>query len=223
MTNNPVPIPHIVDLTPNLNDFTRYFMARYSRITRNPPRGAFHDDNGQSHARGPDANQCIGRTDTGFIDLFEYYRDRQYVVDRDPSPEAQAAHIWGSYVEPAIVAAGEKPVFGVVHEIDPHSPYQAPEPYASLYDFGYEGNNQGDWDEFRKTLPDLLSEGWAATGATLTASNGRIWDVLQKDVHAGELYTIRTNKYSTPLLIIPEPATLGLLMIGGLVLLRLRR
>ena len=69
--------------------------------------------------------------------------------------------------------------------------------------FDYEGNNEGDWDEFRKTFDDLLSEGWVGTGTTLTASNGRTWDVLEKQVYAGELYNIRVNKYSTPLLIMP--------------------
>ena len=88
--------------------------------------------------------------------------------------------------------------------------------------FGYEGNNEGDWDEFRQTLGDLVSEGWTNTGRTLTASDGRTWDVLEKQVYAGELYNIRVNKYSTPLLIIPEPATLGLLLVGGLAVLRRR-
>ena len=82
--------------------------------------------------------------------------------------------------------------------------------------FGFEGDNEGDWDEFRKTLEDLLAEGWTNTGATLIASNGRTWDVLEKQVYAGELYNIRVNKYSTPLLIVPEPGTLGLLLLGGL-------
>ena len=66
--------------------------------------------------------------------------------------------------------------------------------------FGYEGNSQGDWDEYRMTLADLLGEGWTDTGFDMLASGGGSWDVLQKSVLAGERYNIRVNKYSTPLL-----------------------
>ena len=58
-------------------------------------------------------------------------------------PEAQAAHVWETYLEPAFDADGEQPVFAVLHEIDPHAPYDAPESFQALYDFGYAGNVHG--------------------------------------------------------------------------------
>jgi hypothetical protein len=90
--------------------------------------------------------------------------------------------------------------------------------------FGFEGDEcEGEWSEFRQTMDDLLADGWVATGEMLTAADGRTWDVLEKQVCAGERYNIWVNKYSTPLLIVPEPVTMGLLMAGGLLMLRRRR
>jgi hypothetical protein len=82
--------------------------------------------------------------------------------------------------------------------------------------FGYEGNSEGDWDDYRLTLPDLQSRGWTPI-AQLTASDGQIWDVVEKDLHAGETYSLRVNKYSAPYVValsVPEPAPLILLVVA---------
>jgi arylsulfatase A-like enzyme len=68
------------------------------------------------------------------------------VLAEHPTVEAQAARLWSRYLADAFAVpdGGEpEPVFAVVHEIDPHSPYQAPEPFRSQYDFGYVGNIDG--------------------------------------------------------------------------------
>ena len=79
--------------------------------------------------------------------------------------------------------------------------------------FGYEGNNEGDWDDYRLTQSDLLNQGWAYVDF-MTRHDGRQFDVYQRDVYAGESYWLRVNKYLPPLLItdstqpIPEPSSL---------------
>ena len=66
--------------------------------------------------------------------------------------------------------------------------------------FGYEGNNEGDWDDYRLTQSDLLDSGWTYTDY-ITRHDGTQFDVYQRDVYAGEAYWLRVNKYSPPLLI----------------------
>ena len=95
----------------------------------------------------------------GFDTLVDYWEERFEVLESEPSPEGQAARLWSRFVAPVFdettAREGEKgqPVFALVHEIDPHSPYQAPEPYASLYDFGYQGNIDGwDYKKLRQSM-----------------------------------------------------------------------
>jgi arylsulfatase A-like enzyme len=82
----------------------------------------------------------------GFGEMFDYYLERQAVLIDYPSAKAQAEQVWNRFLGPAFQASGEEPVFAVLHEIDPHSPYQAPAPYSNLYDFGYSGNIDG-WEK----------------------------------------------------------------------------
>lgn len=79
--------------------------------------------------------------------------------------------------------------------------------------FGYEGNNEGDWDDDRLTQSDLLNLGWTYVDF-MTRHDGRQFDVYQRNVYAGEEYRLRVNKYTAPLLIsdlhTADPEPLGL-------------
>lgn len=92
----------------------------------------------------------------GYDRIVEYYRDRPRVLEQLPDPAAQADHVWSRYLGPAFESRGDRPVLAVLHEIDPHSPYEAPAPYAELYGFGYRGNidgwNTGDFNEGLRML-----------------------------------------------------------------------
>lgn len=81
----------------------------------------------------------------GFDVLHEYYGERARIVREALSAEDQAEELWSRFLAPVFDVPDDRPAFALVHEIDPHSPYQAPEPFGSLYDFGYEGNLEG-WD-----------------------------------------------------------------------------
>jgi arylsulfatase A-like enzyme len=79
----------------------------------------------------------------GFEQMYDYFDERPAVLDEHPSPAAQAEQLWSRFLAPAFEQQTERPVFAVVHEIDPHSPYEAPPPFADRYEFGYEGNIDG--------------------------------------------------------------------------------
>ncbi len=91
--------------------------------------------------------------------------------------------------------------------------------------WGYDGNGDGDWDDYRQTLPELKSQGWKHI-TQMTDAQGRVWDVIQKNLHTGETYSIRTNKYTMPRLLIgvvPEPSTWLLALVGAAALVGIRR
>ena len=100
----------------------------------------------------------------------------------------------------------------------------------------YEGNDEGDWDDERLTLSDMLNLGWTYVD-DMTYHNGRVYNVLSRELQPGGRLRIRANKYSPPLLLldssdisnisIPEPSSLALsavalFMLAAYCLRRLR-
>jgi hypothetical protein len=87
--------------------------------------------------------------------------------------------------------------------------------------FGYEGTDEGDWDDDALSLADLLAQGWTKVGQMQDSANDRTWDILEKNVQAGDTFSLRVNKYSAPYVIVaavPEPSTLMLALCGALAL-----
>ena len=68
----------------------------------------------------------------------------------------------------------------------------------------YEGNRSGDWIKEQLTRKQLVEEGWEDLGSTP-------WDeevyIFTKIVQNGEQYSIRTNKYWPPYLVIKQTKT----------------
>jgi len=77
-----------------------------------------------------------------------YYIKRSAILGQALSPQVQAETVWNRFLRPAFEAADQRPVFAVIHEIDPHHPYQPPKPYGDAYEFGYQGNMES-WGEFK--------------------------------------------------------------------------
>jgi len=128
----------------------------------------------------------------GFAALHEFYGDRADVVDAAMSADAQAEQMWSRFLSPAFAAQQEKPVFAVVHEIDPHSPYEAPEPFSSLYDFGYEGNidgwNTGDLRQGMRVI-DVVNDqgGWLGEADRRAMRAAYMAEVSFVDAYVGAL------------------------------------
>jgi arylsulfatase A-like enzyme len=66
------------------------------------------------------------------------------LLRRHPLPQDRAQVVWDQFLsvtvtQPLALEAERKPFFVFLHELDPHSPYEPPEPYADLYAFGYRG------------------------------------------------------------------------------------
>ena len=79
--------------------------------------------------------------------------------------------------------------------------------------FGYEGTDEGDWDDDALSLADMQALGWVKVGQMQESANDRIWDILEKNVQAGDTFSLRVNKYNAPYVIVaavPEPKTLVL-------------
>ena len=70
--------------------------------------------------------------------LFPMRSSEALAARRDP--ESLAAFVWSRYIASWLRPADPRPFFIYLHEVDPHSPYDPPEPYASLHDFGYDGD-----------------------------------------------------------------------------------
>ena len=82
--------------------------------------------------------------------------------------------------------------------------------------------------QFKFTQAELEADGWAQITDNVTISLDGVnvsFECLlyERQSIAGESFSLRTEKYIAPIPltgVVPEPATLGLLVIGGLVLLR---
>ena len=81
--------------------------------------------------------------DRGYSKLFPYYESRQSVLKESPSPEEQATKVWEQFLAPSFKNPEGLPVFALLHEIDPHSPYEAPASFTEPYLFDYSGNIDG--------------------------------------------------------------------------------
>ena len=85
--------------------------------------------------------------------------------------------------------------------------------------FGYEGNDEGDWNDYRLTLADMLTTGWTPTGQ-MTDLQGRVWDIIEKDLHAGDTFSLRFNKYTAPMVMVSAiPEASSVLLTGASAIL----
>ena len=76
----------------------------------------------------------------GFDAFHEYFRQRESIRRSVSDPAAQADRVWDDFVEPFVKQHRDRPFFVYLHEIDPHSPYEPPEPYDRIDDFEYRSN-----------------------------------------------------------------------------------
>ena len=88
----------------------------------------------------------------GFSKLVEYYESRARVLKEIPSAEDQADRVWQQFFAPAFENEEDRPVLALLHEIDPHSPYEAPASYLAPYAIEYSGNIDGWRPSFREHL-----------------------------------------------------------------------
>ena len=65
----------------------------------------------------------------------------------------------------------------------------------------YQGNSAGGWAKTRVTKDDLAKQGWEIVGKCPWNNKEHL---LRKEVRKGEKYSIRTNKYWPPEIIIPN-------------------
>lgn len=73
--------------------------------------------------------------------------------------------------------------------------------------YGYQGNQGGDWDEKRWSKEDFIENGWTPIsdeelGGVLALKGGREQIVFMKHVKKGENYRLRCNKYDPPFAIV---------------------
>lgn len=81
--------------------------------------------------------------DRGYSKLLPYFKARRKVLKQFPSPEEQAERVWQQFLAPSFDNPEGQPVFALLHEIDPHSPYEAPERFSAPYRRDYSGNVDG--------------------------------------------------------------------------------
>ena len=77
----------------------------------------------------------------GYDRVYTYYElrgERRSAPDFGPTREVD--YIWSEFVEPQLAKAGDRPFFLFLHEIDPHSPYEPPEPFATQHESGLRGS-----------------------------------------------------------------------------------
>jgi arylsulfatase A-like enzyme len=77
----------------------------------------------------------------GYDMVYTYYElrgERRSAPEFGPASEVD--YIWSEFVETQLAKAGERPFFLFLHEIDPHSPYEPPEPFAARHDSGLRGS-----------------------------------------------------------------------------------
>jgi choline-sulfatase len=85
----------------------------------------------------PNASGSFGFA-RGFDEMFEFWSFDKEALKFPSDPEGQAKFVWSHYIKPTV--RGAEPFFVFLHELDPHSPYDPPEPYRSEYGFDYQGN-----------------------------------------------------------------------------------
>ncbi len=104
----------------------------------------------------PNASGSFGFA-RGFDEMIEFWSFDKEALKFPSDPEGQAKFVWSHYIKPTV--RGAEPFFVFLHELDPHSPYDPPEPYRSEYGFDYQGNVDstipGLW-RMRK-YPDLIT------------------------------------------------------------------
>ena len=84
-----------------------------------------------------DPNMGFGR---GFDNVCRLYEDRyQGALDSFTTPDQSVEFVWNKYIQPFLRSGEDKPFFIYLHEMDPHAPWNAPEAYEEMYDFGYQG------------------------------------------------------------------------------------
>jgi len=84
----------------------------------------------------------------GFDRLFDFWSLDKEALGFPSDPEAQAKFVWSRFIKSTVRSS--EPFFVFLHELDPHSPYEPPEPYRSEYGVDYQG-------EFSSSMLDLRS------------------------------------------------------------------
>jgi choline-sulfatase len=95
--------------------------------------------------------------DRGFDDMIEFWNVDKQALKFPSDPEGQAKFVWSRYIKPTV--RGAEPFFVFLHELDPHSPYEPPEPYRSEYGFDYQGKMGSSKFHIRmmRDFPDRVS------------------------------------------------------------------
>jgi arylsulfatase A-like enzyme len=93
----------------------------------------------------------------GFDQMVDFWNFDKDVLKVPSDPEGQAKFVWSRYIKPTV--RGAEPFFVFLHELDPHSPYEPPEPYRSDYGFDYQGKFGSSWLELSKmrNFPDRVT------------------------------------------------------------------
>lgn len=75
----------------------------------------------------------------GFDALVQLFQ-REAPEFNHPDPKIRAGFVWGRFIKRVAEKRNPRPFFVYLHELDPHSPYEAPLPYGAIGDFGYDGD-----------------------------------------------------------------------------------
>lgn len=132
-----------------------------------------------------------------FDHFYDYFEQREQVLELFPDTRDQADLVWEDYLEPALSEQPERPFFVYLHEIDPHAPYQVAEqvrrelherlPSAvdlsmpSLTDqFRHIDVSNGLWTWQSAADVELLRGGYHAEVAAMDAYLGRLLERLRQ-------------------------------------------